>query len=107
MPKYLVISSLTQEGLRGTLTEGGTARREAIRRAAEGLGGKLEALYYAFGDRDLYTIVELPDNVAAAAASMAVGAAGTARNTTVVLLTPEEIDEVGKKNLQAYVPPRA
>jgi uncharacterized protein with GYD domain len=107
MPKYLFISSLTQEGLRGTLSEGGTARRDAIRRATEGLGGKLEAYYYAFGDRDAYTIVDLPDNATAAAASAAVSAGGAAKVTTVVLITPEEMDEVGKKNVQAYVPPRA
>jgi len=65
MPKYLFVSSLTQEGVRGTFNEGGTARREAIRRAAEGLGGTLEALYYAFGDDDLYTIVDLPDGTVA------------------------------------------
>jgi uncharacterized protein with GYD domain len=46
MPKYLIMSSYTAEGVRGTLNEGGTARREAIRRATEGLGGKLEAFYY-------------------------------------------------------------
>jgi uncharacterized protein with GYD domain len=105
MPKYLIISTLTQEGFRGTLHEGGTARRDAIRRAAEGLGGKLEAFYYAFGDRDLYSVVDLPGNAAAAAASMAVSAAGAARNTTVVLMTPEEMDEVSKQNIQAYTPP--
>ena len=103
---------ITHEGgspgrVRGTLNEGGTPRREAIQRAAEGLGGTLEALYYAFGDDDLYTIVDLPDNVAAAAASMAVSAAGAARSTTVVLITPAEMDEVSKKNTQAYVPPHA
>ena len=37
---------------------------------------------------------------------MAVGAAGVARNTTVALITPEELDEVSSKNVQAYVPPR-
>ena len=106
MPKYLIISSLTQQGIRGTLNEGGTARREAIRRATESLGGKLEAYYYAFGQGDLYSIVDLPDNVSAAAASMTVNAAGVTHNTTVVLITPEEMDEVSKKNVQAYVPPR-
>ena len=106
MPKYLIIASLTQEGIRGSLNEGGTARREAIRRATESLGGKLEAFYYAFGESDVYSIVEMPDNAAAAAASMAVSAAGVSRNTTVVLITPEEMDEVSKKNVQAYVPPR-
>jgi uncharacterized protein with GYD domain len=106
MPKYLIKSSLTQEGIRGSLKEGGTARRDAIRRATESLGGKLEAFYYAFGESDVYSIIEMPDNVSVAAASMAVGAAGVGRNTTVVLITPEEMDEVSKKNIQAYVPPR-
>jgi uncharacterized protein with GYD domain len=106
MPKYLIIASLTQEGIRGSLNEGGTARREAIRRATESLGGKLEAFYYAFGESDVYSIVEMPDNAAAAAASMAVSAAGVSRNTTVVLIAPEEMDEVSKKNRQGYVPPR-
>jgi uncharacterized protein with GYD domain len=106
MPKYLIIASLTQEGIRGSLNEGGTARREAIRRATESLGGKLEAFYYAFGESDVYSIIEMPDNAAAAAASMAVSAAGVAHNTTVVLITPEEMDEVSKKNVRAYVPPR-
>jgi uncharacterized protein with GYD domain len=72
------------------------------------LGGKLEAFYYAFGDRDIYTIADFPDNVTAAAASMVVTAAGTVRATTVVLITAEEMDEVSRKNPQAtYIPPRA
>ena len=33
-------------------------------------------------------------------------AGGVATVTTVVLITPEEIDEVNKKSVQAYVPPR-
>ncbi len=106
MPKYLIMSSFTAEGVRGTLNEGGTARREAIRRATEGLGGKLEAFYYALGEHDVFAIADMPDNVTAAAASMAVGAAGVARNTTVALITPEELDEASSKNVQAYVPPR-
>lgn len=106
MAKYLFLSSLTQEALQGTLKEGGTARRETIRKATEGLGGRLEAYYYAFGDRDVYAIAELPDNVAAVAASMAMSTAGAAKTTTVILITPEEMDGVGKKNFQAHVPPR-
>lgn len=106
MPRYLVRSSLTQAGLKGTLAEGGTARREVIRKAAESQGGKLEAYYYAFGDDDLVAIVEMPDNVTAAAASMTVGAAGIAKSSTTVLITPEEMDEVAKKAGQtAYTPP--
>jgi hypothetical protein len=55
---------------------------------------------------DVYSIADLPGNVTAAAASAAVTAGGAAKVTTVVLIRPEEMDEVGKKNVQVYVPPR-
>jgi uncharacterized protein with GYD domain len=97
MPKFLTRAKLTQEGLQGTLKEGGTARLEAIRQATESLGGRVEALYYAFGEYDLYAIADWPDNVTAAAAAMTVSAAGVATQSTVVLMTPEDMDEVSKK----------
>ena len=34
MPKYLVRASFTQDGIRGTLKEGGTARKEVVERLA-------------------------------------------------------------------------
>jgi len=96
MPKYLLQSSLTQDGLKGTMKEGGTARREAIAKAYEALGGKLEALYYAFGQTDLYAIVDLPDNVSAVAASMVANAGGASKVTYTPLVTPEEIDRAAQ-----------
>jgi uncharacterized protein with GYD domain len=79
MPKYLVKAKFTLEGAKG-LTKGGgkTARRKAVKESLEGLGGKLEAFYFAFGETDVYAIGELPDNVAAAALSLAVNAADEA-----------------------------
>ena len=106
MPKYLARARLTQEGVQGTLKEGGTARREAIRQATERLGGKLEAYYYAFGEDDVYAIFDWPDNVSAAAA-MTVAASGAATQSSVVLMTAEEMDEVSKKAATStYTPPR-
>jgi uncharacterized protein with GYD domain len=105
MPKYLTRASLTPEGVKGTLKEGGTARRAAIERLAESLGMRLEAFYYAFGEDDVYAIIDAPDNVTAASSSMAVSAAGsTSHVKTVVLITPEEMDEVSKRRAE-YRPP--
>jgi uncharacterized protein with GYD domain len=104
MPKYLTRASLTPEGVKGTLKEGGTARRAAIERLDESLGIKLEAFYYAFGEDDVYAIIDAPDNVTVAASAMAVNAAGTSHVKTVVLVTPEEMDEVAKKRPE-YRPP--
>ena len=103
MPKYLTVSSYSAEGTRGLLKEGGTARREAVQKLVESLGGRLEAFYFAFGENDLYCIIEVPDNVSMAAGALTVMAAGGSVKT-VVLLTPEEIDQAAKKTVQ-FRPP--
>ena len=50
-------------------------------------------------------IAEAPGNVEAAALSLAVCAAGTARTQTVVLLTAEDMDEAAKRQV-GYQPPK-
>lgn len=93
MSKYLFHGSYTPEGLRGLLSEGGSGRREAAAQALKSVGGTLEAFYFAFGDDDFYIIVDLPDNVSATAVSFVGNVSGTFRIKTIVLLTPEEVDE--------------
>ena len=63
-------------------------------------------MYYAFGDDDVFLIVDVPDNVSAAAASLAVGASGAVSIKTTVLLTAEEIDAAAQKSV-VYQPPGA
>ncbi len=105
MPKYLVMASYTAEGTKGLIKGGGgTARRAAIQQMMQGLGGKLEAFYYAFGDNDVYAIVEGSDNATAAAVSLTINAAGAATTKTVVLLTPEEMDQAAKKTVNYRAP---
>ena len=108
MPKYLGRASYTSEGLKGLLKEGGTSRREAAAKAIESLGGTLEAYYFAFGDTDVFIIVDLPDNVSAIATSLIGNAAGTSKVTFTVLVTPEEVDKataLAKEKMAAYRPP--
>ncbi len=104
MPKYLLQASYTAEGLRGLLKEGATKRKASAEQLIDSLGGKLEVFYPAFGDTDVFLIVDAPDNETAAAASMAVGASGAVRVKTTVLLTPEEMDRATKKSV-SYRPP--
>jgi uncharacterized protein with GYD domain len=70
------------------------------------LGGKIESLYFAFGDPDVIIIADMPDNVTAAAASVAISATGSVGLRTVVLITPEEMDKAVKKTV-TYRPPGA
>ena len=104
MPKFLFEASYTQEGVKGVQSAGGTSRREAVSQVAESVGGTLESFYFAFGDRDAYVVVDLPDAESAAAVALTVNAAGGAKVKTVVLLTPEEVDAAAKQSVD-YTPP--
>lgn len=104
MAKYLVVASYTSPGIKGVIAKGGSARREAIEKMVAELGGHLESFYFGFGDGDAFVIVDLPDNAAAAAVSLAVGASGMASTRTTVLLTPEEVDRAAATSVN-YSPP--
>ena len=104
MPKYLVQASYTVEGTKGLLKDGGTKRRAAVEQMTTGLGGTVEAIYWAFGDADAYVIVNVPDNVSAAAVSLAVNASGAVSLKTTPLLTAEEIDQAVKKGVTYRAP---
>ena len=104
MSKYLYQASYTAEGLKGLLKEGGSKRRAAVEELASSLGAKVEAFYYSLGDSDVIVIIDAPDNVSAAAASLVVNASGAAHLETTVLLTPEEMDNATKKSV-SYRPP--
>ena len=104
MAKYLFQASYTEKGLEGLFKDGGSKRREDVAKAIKGMGGTLEAFYYAFGYTDVFCIAELPGNVDAGAFALRVAAAGGATLKTTVLITPEEIDEAVKKAID-YRPP--
>ena len=99
MPKYMIHASYTAEGVKGLQSKGGSSRREAISDMLEGLGGSLECLYFAFGDADVVVIADLPDNEAATALALNVNQSGGATVKTVVLLTPEEVDNAAKASV--------
>jgi uncharacterized protein with GYD domain len=104
MSRYLFRGSYTAKGLQGLLRDGGSERREQIETLFHSLGGNLEAVYFALGEDDVYAIANLPDNVSAAAASLAANSTGAFQCKTVVLMTPEEIDEATTRNIN-YRPP--
>ena len=106
MPKYLIIASYTSDGIKGVIKDGGSKRRKAAESAFASVGARLEAFYFAFGSADAIVLVDLPDNTAAAALSLAVGATGAGSLRTTVLLTPKEIDAAAKAK-SAYRAPGA
>ena len=104
MAKYLILASYTAEGAKGVLKDGGTKRRQAAEAAIKSAGGKLDGFYFAFGESDAIVIVDAPDHATVASASLAINASGAVRTKTVVLLTPEEIDQASKKSTTYKAP---
>ena len=104
MAKYLIEASYTVEGVKGVQSAGGTSRRDAIAALAESVGGQLESFYFAFGERDVYTVVDLPDNESATAVALTVNASGAVKVRTTVLVTPEEVDAAAKRSVDYRAP---
>lgn len=104
MAKFMVTASYTAEGARGLAKEGGSARRAAVKTLVEGLGGKVEAFYFAYGAHDAVVVVDLPDETAGLALSLAVNGSGAVRSTTTPLITPEAMDAACKKAVSYKAP---
>ena len=106
MSRYLFIARYDSTGAQGVLAKGGRARATAIEKAAADLGGRMETFDFAFGEDDVYTLCELPDNKAAAAVALAVNSTGLAHVRTVVLISPEDVDAAAKQQVSYTAPGR-
>jgi uncharacterized protein with GYD domain len=107
MSKYLVRVSFKSEGIRQVLTKAkASGLRSGVGKLVEAAGGKLEAWYFAFGEDDVVALADLPDNVAAAALSVAANSAGFVSLRVTPLLTPEEMDKAIEKSAGLPVPGR-
>jgi uncharacterized protein with GYD domain len=73
----------------------------------ERLGGKLLSMYLAFGEYDVVGMAEMPDNVSAAAFSLAISAGGAVRavKTTPLMTMQESIEAFRKAGQAGYLPP--
>jgi len=106
MPKFLIQASYTAEGLKGLQKDKASGRKTAISQAVASLEGKIEALYYTFGEDDVMLIMDVPDNVSATALSLAVSATGLVRTKTTPLITVEEADRALQKSVTYRGPGR-
>ena len=106
MARYLFQAAYTPEAWAAQINNPQN-RVEALRPVIERLGGRLESAYYAFGDYDVIFIVEVPDNVSAAALSLAANAGGALRavKTTPLMTIEEGMEALRKAGGAGYRPP--
>jgi uncharacterized protein with GYD domain len=105
MPHYLQQVAYSREGWEAVVANPQN-RIEAVRPVVEKLGGKIESAWFSFGDYDIVVITEMPDNVSAAAISMAFAAGGACKSvqTTPLISTEEAIQALKKARDCGYRP---
>lgn len=92
--KFMLEFSYTPEAWAGMM-KNPSDRRAAARSAVEPMGGSLESMYFTFGERDGFVVVDVPDAETAAAAAIAVNSTGAFRSIrTVELVEPERLGEI-------------
>jgi uncharacterized protein with GYD domain len=89
MAHYLYQGAYTSDALK-TLIKKPTNRFDLVRGVAEKLGGSIEGGWFSFGEYDVVLILEMPDNVSAAALSLAFAAGGAISGKTIPLLSQQE-----------------
>src|SRR5260370_13917307 len=107
MALYMYQASYTAEAI-AALVQEPQDRIEAARSAIEGIGGKLVAAGYPFGDYDAIVLFEAPDDTTAAgfALAIAAGGAGKSAKTTRLLSGQEWIESVRKAPGSQHRPPQ-
>lgn len=106
MPHYMFQGGYTAETW-ARLTNKPEDREATIRALLERHGGKLQSLYFTFGQDDFVAIGELPDNATASSLAIAVAASGSMRNfrTTPLITAQEAMQAMSKASQMGYPPP--
>jgi uncharacterized protein with GYD domain len=106
MARYLVQAAYTSDAWAALVREP-QDRTKPVRTMVEQVGGHLESFYVTFGDYDVVSIVELPDNIAAAAVSIAASASGgiNAIRTTPLLTVEDTVEALTQAQTLEYRPP--
>lgn len=105
MAYYLIQAAYTPESW-STMVKNPQDRAEVVGKAVQKLGGKMERFWMSFGEFDIVGVIEMPNNVSAAAFAMAVAAGGACKNvkTTPLLSTQEGLEALRQAATSGYKP---
>jgi len=92
MPTYIALSSFTDQGVRNVKDT--TKRADAVQAAAAKFGAKMTQVYWTLGHYDLVAVIDAPDDAAATAFALAIGAAGNIRTQTLRAFSKDEMNGI-------------
>ena len=106
MPHYLLQAAYTGDAW-GNQIKSPQNIMDRVGPVIEGLGGRIESAFYAFGEYDVIAIIQMPDNVSAAAFSVAAAAGGGVKaiKTTPLMTVEEGMEMMRKAGGAGYRPP--
>ena len=81
MATYVSLINWTDKGLSGYKDT--VARADAAKGLATKFGGSMTSIWWTIGQYDLVALLDFPDEEAATAFALALGAAGNVRTTTM------------------------
>ena len=88
MPTYVMLSTLTPEGVQ--TVKNNPSRIREVNSEVEQLGAKVIAQWAVLGRFDFVNIVEVPDDATMARVSLELGGRGTARYESLVAIPIED-----------------
>ena len=88
MPKFIMLSSLTDEG--AATIKKNPDRIKEVNKDVEALGGKVIDQYAVLGEYDFVNILEAPADTAVSKVALEIGGRGTLRTMTMSAMRVEE-----------------
>jgi uncharacterized protein with GYD domain len=92
MPAYIILNKFTEQGVRSVKDT--VKRGEAIRKAIEGVGGRLIGIWWTQGQYDSVSIVEVPDEETGMALLLSTGMQGNIRTETLRAFSEEDMTRI-------------
>jgi uncharacterized protein with GYD domain len=105
MASFLVQVSYTPEALSALIAKPQN-RMAVVKKTVENLGGTFTGSWMSFGDYDLVILLDMPNNVSAAALAMAAAAGGSVKSikTTPLLSIEQALSALKKAGKSGYTP---
>ena len=88
MPTYIMLSTLTPEGVQTVKTN--PSRIREVNREVEQLGATVTAQWATLGRYDFINVVEAPDDKTMSRVSLELGSRGTAKYETLIAIPVDE-----------------
>ncbi|MFW5903859.1 MAG: GYD domain-containing protein [Candidatus Saliniplasma sp.] len=94
MPKYVILSKLTDEGRKTIKTN--PERIKEVNKEMEKMGVKVEKQYALLGDYDFVTIFDAPDKKAMTKVAVEMGSRGTIDTVTMAAMSVDDFIDAMK-----------